>query len=67
MSPYWGTYLSTRNIYEKRDFSMTVGKKEFASKDAREAAGNALIAVAMEGKEDATLRVIGSYKGMEKY
>src|SRR5579875_2007417 len=57
--------IGTRNRHEKGEFAMTIGGQQFSGKDAREAAVNTLTEVVMAGKEDTTLRVIGSYRGFE--
>ena len=57
--------ITTRNGYEKHEFDMAVGKERFIGKDAREAAGNALIEAVNAGDEDQSFQVIGSYKGFE--
>src|SRR5581483_7352462 len=46
-----------RNSYERREFAMAVGKESFTGKEAKEAAGQALIAAALAGKENTELRV----------
>ncbi|HLG63102.1 MAG TPA: DEAD/DEAH box helicase family protein [Ktedonosporobacter sp.] len=58
--------IGTRNQHGKGGFIITIGEQHFSGKKkARETAANALTEVVMAGKEDITVRVIGSYKGFE--
>jgi hypothetical protein len=57
--------ILTRNARADEDFSMTVGKREFSGKGAREEAGNALNAVVISWRDDLTLQVRGQFKGFE--
>jgi len=57
--------VATRDAHPEEEFTMTVGKREFSGKGAREAAGNTLNTVVMSWKDDKSLKVRGLYKGFE--
>ncbi len=57
--------IATRDAHAEDDFAMTVGKREFSGKGAREEAGNAINTVVMSWRDDKTLKVRGHYKGFE--
>lgn len=57
--------ITTRDAHADEDFAMTVGKREFSGKGAREEAGKALNDVIMSWKDDKTLKVRAQYRGFD--
>ena len=56
--------IATRDANSEDDFSMVVGGRTYAGKDARANAGDALNEVAYSWRYDQSLQVRGSFRGL---
>jgi N12 class adenine-specific DNA methylase len=57
--------IATRNANDSGEFSMTVGKRVFSGKGAREAAANALTSAVLSWRDDQTMQPRGALRGFE--
>ena len=57
--------LETRNRHEGTEFSMTVGKRHYSGKGAREDAANALTAVVLSWRDDTSQQLRAEFRGFE--
>ena len=57
--------IATRNANDSGEFSMTVGKRVFAGKGAREAAANALTSAILSWSDDQTTQLRGTFRRFE--
>ncbi len=57
--------IATRNANDSGEFSMTVGKRVFAGKGARESAANALTSAILSWSDDQTMQLRATFRGFE--
>jgi hypothetical protein len=57
--------MATRDTHAEEEFTMTVGKRDFSGKGAREEAGKAFNATVMSWRGDKALTVRAQYRGFE--
>ncbi len=65
---YHAAYVAdivTRDEHRDDEFTMTIGRRTFAGKDARKQAGEALNEVAYSWRNDQSVQVRGQFKGFE--